>query len=238
MDRPDYAPPVWRQDAPQPLDLAKPDESRGMADRMVGLRGRSRRPGAGQPRVDLEHRRRSRRAAAHAVPSDHVSSQSRSRPETPLAAGRTRGFEASRTGPATGPPFFARGESPAILLGARGTSLGLEAAAEHREPVSHGNAHRDETAGAAERPLGVKTQRRICCSDGRLKPSDTGSRTQGAMRLRREGHDRRRTRDNPAQRSARLAGLLSGVRGAAVCDPPRVENEQLTPVREALGSTS
>jgi hypothetical protein len=86
--------------------------------------------------------------------------------------------------------------------------------------------------------LESKTQRRICCSDDRVKLSSTGSRAPGAMCLRREGHDRRRARDNPAQRSARLAGLLSRVWGAAVCDPPRVEREQLAPVREAVGSAA
>ena len=47
------------------------------------------------------------------------------------------------------------------------------------------------------------------------------------MRLRREGHYCRRTRGNSAQRSRRLAGLLSRVWRPAVCDPPRVSREQL-----------
>ncbi len=47
------------------------------------------------------------------------------------------------------------------------------------------------------------------------------------MRLRSKGHDCRRTRGNSAQRSRRLAGLLSRVRRPAVCDPSRVGCEQL-----------
>jgi hypothetical protein len=79
------------------------------------------------------------------------------------------------------------------------------------------------------------TPRRYARSGGRLKPTGAGSRTPGSMRLRRERHDRRRARDNPAQRSARLGGLLSRMRGPAVCDPPRIASEQLAPWRMAVG---
>jgi hypothetical protein len=53
------------------------------------------------------------------------------------------------------------------------------------------------------------------------------------MRLRPEGHDRRRARDNPAQRSGRLGGLLSRVRRPAVRDSSRVAGEQLAPGQAA-----
>jgi hypothetical protein len=52
------------------------------------------------------------------------------------------------------------------------------------------------------------------------------------MRLRPEGHDRRRARDNPAQRSGRLGGLLSRVRRPAVRDSSRVAGERLAPGHE------
>ena len=85
------------------------------------------------------------------------------------------------------------------------------------------------------RALSQSTPRRICCSGGRLKLSGAGSRTPGSMRLRRESHHRRRARDNSAQRSARLGGLLSRMRGPTVCDPPRIASELLAPRRKAVG---
>ena len=49
------------------------------------------------------------------------------------------------------------------------------------------------------------------------------------MRLRPEGHDRRRAGDNPAQRAGQLGGLLSRVRRPAVRDSSRVAGERLAP---------
>jgi len=87
------------------------------------------------------------------------------------------------------------------------------------------------------RAMSQSTPPRICCSSGRLKRSGAGSRTQRSLRLRRERQYRRRARNNPAQRSARLGGLLSRMRGPAVCDPPRIAGEQPEPWRRpSVGS--
>jgi hypothetical protein len=71
--------------------------------------------------------------------------------------------------------------------------------------------------------------------DERLELRRARSRTAGSMCLRREGRYCRRTRGNSAQRSRRLAGLLSRVRRPAVCDSSRVPREQLAVGREAVG---
>jgi hypothetical protein len=57
------------------------------------------------------------------------------------------------------------------------------------------------------------------------------------MRLRSEGHGRRCARDNAAQRSRRLGGVLSRVRRAAVRDSSRVADERLTTGTEALATS-